>query len=122
MCARAPRQGLGRRRALTRRWPRRIAGGRSAHTRSRRVSTLPEQCVAGIDIGGTKNALALAAPDGPVFEKTRFPTRVGEGPRLILERVLAELERMVEDSGASLAAVGVGCGGPLDRARGLILS
>jgi glucokinase len=83
---------------------------------------LPEQCVAGIDIGGTKIALALAAPDGRVFEKTRFPTRVGEGPRVILERVISELGRMIENSGASLAAVGIGCGGPLDRARGLILS
>ena len=83
---------------------------------------MSDQCVAGVDIGGTKIALALAAPDGSVFEKTRFPTRVGEGPRAILGRVLSELERMLEGCGAGLAAVGIGCGGPLDRRRGLILS
>jgi glucokinase len=83
---------------------------------------LPDECVAGVDIGGTKIALALAAHDGSVLEKTRFPTRVGEGPRAILGRVLSELERMIEGSGARLAAVGIGCGGPLDRRRGLILS
>lgn len=83
---------------------------------------MPKQCLAGIDIGGTKIALALADTDGRVIEKARFPTRVSDGPRAILERVCSEMERMLEANGARLAAVGVGCGGPLDRRRGLILS
>jgi glucokinase len=83
---------------------------------------LPEQCLAGIDIGGTKIALALAAPDGTVIDKTRFPTRVADGPRAILERAFGEIEKMLDAHGARVAAVGVGCGGPLDRQRGLILS
>jgi len=83
---------------------------------------LPDKCVAGIDIGGTKIALALAAPDGAFLEKTRIPTRVADGPHTILERVCTELEAMLERTGAKLAAIGVGCGGPFDRARGLILS
>ncbi len=83
---------------------------------------MSDQCVAGVDIGGTKIALAVAAPDGRILEGTRFPTRVEDGPRAILGRVFSEIERMRERAGARLAAVGVGCGGPLDRARGLILS
>jgi glucokinase len=83
---------------------------------------LQDQRVAGIDIGGTKIALALAAPDGPVLESARFPTRVAEGPRAILERAFSEIEVMLARTGAGLAAVGIGCGGPLDRSRGLILS
>lgn len=83
---------------------------------------MPDQCVAGIDIGGTKIALALAGTDGRVTKKTRFPTRVADGPRAILERVFSEIERMLKGCGARLGAVGVGCGGPLDRQRGLILS
>jgi glucokinase len=83
---------------------------------------LSDQCVAGIDIGGTKIALALAAPDGQIIAGTRFPTRVEDGPTAILERAFDEIDKLLEKSGARLAAVGVGCGGPLDRARGLILS
>lgn len=83
---------------------------------------MQDECVAGIDIGGTKIALALAAPDGRMMETTRFPTRVGEGPRRILEEAAEGLGRMLERTGASLRAVGVGCGGPLDRRGGLILS
>jgi glucokinase len=83
---------------------------------------LPDQWVAGIDIGGTKIALALAAGDGRIVEQTRFPTRIEEGPHRIVEQALKEIGRMLERTGARLAAVGIGCGGPLDRGRGLILS
>lgn len=83
---------------------------------------MSEQCLAGIDIGGTKIALALAEPGGAVIDKMRFPTRVADGPRAILGRVFEEIERMLEGCGSRLGAVGVGCGGPLDRHRGLILS
>jgi glucokinase len=83
---------------------------------------LPDQCVAGIDIGGTKIALAVADLEGRFIERTRFPTRVEQGPHRIIETALSEIERMIEKTGAGLAAVGVGCGGPLDRRRGLILS
>jgi glucokinase len=83
---------------------------------------LPEQCVAGIDIGGTKIALAVADLEGRLIERMRFPTRAEEGAHRLIETALSAIEGMVERTGARLAAVGVGCGGPLDRARGLILS
>jgi glucokinase len=84
---------------------------------------LPDQCVAGIDIGGTKIALALADEEGRIVEGARFPARTAErGPHAIIEEALAEIERMLGRTGARLAAVGIGCGGPLDRRRGLILS
>jgi glucokinase len=78
--------------------------------------------IAAIDIGGTKIALGLAEADGRPLPFRRFPTRVEEGPRRILERAFGELERMAAEAGARVAGVGVGCGGPLDRRRGLILS
>lgn len=53
---------------------------------------------------------------------TRFPTRVEDGPHRILENAVSEIERMLAEAGAELTGVGVGCGGPLDRRRGLILS
>jgi glucokinase len=84
---------------------------------------LSDQCVAGIDIGGTKIALAVANLEGRVLEKTRFPARTAErGPHAIMEEALAEIERLLGQTGSCLASVGIGCGGPLDRQRGLILS
>jgi glucokinase len=78
--------------------------------------------IAGIDIGGTKIAVGLAGPDGQMAAHTRFPTQVEIGPQRILERTITEIERGIKETSTNLIAVGVGCGGPLDRQRGLILS
>ena len=79
--------------------------------------------IAAIDIGGTKIALGLSDLEGrAALPFRRFPTDVARGPHRILEQALDELERMAEEAGARVAAVGVGCGGPLSRRRGLILS
>lgn len=84
---------------------------------------MPDQCVAGIDIGGTKIALAVADLDGRIIERRRFPARTAErGPHAIMEEALAEIESMLGKTGACLTATGIGCAGPLDRKRGLILS
>jgi glucokinase len=79
--------------------------------------------IAAIDIGGTKIALGLSDLEGrAALPFRRFPTGVARGPHRILEQALDELERMAGEAGARVAAVGVGCGGPLSRRRGLILS
>ncbi|HEY9285073.1 MAG TPA: ROK family protein [Pyrinomonadaceae bacterium] len=78
--------------------------------------------IAAIDIGGTKIALGLSDPQGRPLGFRRFPTHVGRGPHKIISQALDELEQMAREEGARVVAVGVGCGGPLDRARGLILS
>ena len=79
--------------------------------------------IAAIDIGGTKIALGLSDLEGRAqLPFRRFPTRVERGPHHIVGQALDELEKMVSEAGARVAAVGVGCGGPLSRRRGLILS
>ena len=81
-----------------------------------------EQVVAGIDIGGTKIAIALEDLSGARVASRRLPTEVSLGPERILENICRALEEMLAASGASLAALGVGCPGPLDIAQGLVLS
>jgi glucokinase len=97
--------------------------------------------LAGIDIGGTKCAVCLGRPgdqgDGlELLAREAFPTPPGPEPALAalgdaLWRLL-ETERQnpgrrqaasgAGEAGSRLAAIGVSCGGPLDGARGLILS
>jgi len=81
-----------------------------------------KDAIAAIDIGGTKIALGLADINGQPLPFRRFPTRVERGPRPIIDEAINELKRMAGEAGVRLVAVGVGCGGPLDRRRGLILS
>lgn len=77
---------------------------------------MPAPVLIGIDLGGTK--CALAVPEGlhGVREVIRFPTT---GPDETLERLCTEIARL--DPPAE-PVFGVSCGSPLDATRGVILS
>jgi glucokinase len=83
---------------------------------------MTQDLIAAVDVGGTKIALGLSDPEGRALPFRRFPTRVERGPHRIVAQALDELEKMAAEAGGRVAAVGVGCGGPLSRGRGLILS
>lgn len=80
------------------------------------------EVLVGIDIGGTKVALATSDPEGRIIARDRFPTRVELGPRAIIEAIIGRVKKLATQSGGSIKAIGVGCGGPLDPAAGVILS
>ncbi|HYN84445.1 MAG TPA: ROK family protein [Pyrinomonadaceae bacterium] len=83
---------------------------------------MTQDLIAAVDVGGTKIALGLSDLEGRALPFRRFPTKVERGARPIVEQALDELEKMAAEAGGRVAAVGVGCGGPLNRGRGLILS
>ncbi len=68
----------------------------------------------GIDIGGTKCAVVLANENGEILKKLRFDTST-------YEKTMDEILRAVEALGPA-KAIGISCGGPLDSAKGVILS
>ncbi|NLF02617.1 MAG: ROK family protein [Anaerolineales bacterium] len=80
--------------------------------------------LAGLDIGGTKCAASLGAMSGEdvtLLDKRRFPTP--PTPGAALAQLGDTLEALLnEHPHASLQAVGISCGGPLDSRLGLILS
>ena len=79
--------------------------------------------LAGIDIGGTKCAVTLGRVEGEaitILAKERFATLNSPGATLTL--ISDTLARLLTDQGETLAAIGISCGGPLDSARGLVLS
>src|SRR5262249_28819324 len=77
---------------------------------------------AGIDIGGTKIAIALEDLYGARVAARRLPTEVSLGPERILENICLAIEEMLAETGAKLTSIGVGCPGPIDIERGLVLS
>ncbi|HVE59370.1 MAG TPA: ROK family protein [Pyrinomonadaceae bacterium] len=81
-----------------------------------------DKVVAGIDIGGTKIAVALETPAGERIAARRFPTEVKLGPERILENISQAVEGMLAESNTNLTALGIGCPGPIDIVRGLVLS
>jgi glucokinase len=81
--------------------------------------------VLGLDIGGTKIAAGVVGADGAVHGFAVAPTDAARGPAAGLERLFALARRAVADSGSSwdrIEAVGIGCGGPLDRDRGVLIA
>ena len=81
-----------------------------------------KQVFAGIDIGGTKIAIALATPSGEIVAKQRLLTQGGSGPFAAFENVSLSLEQMLQKGEYELAAIGVGSPAPIDIEKGLILS
>ena len=84
--------------------------------------------VLGLDIGGTKLAVGVVAPDGAVTGFLVEPTRREEGHEVIIPRLFALGRRAIEvartegvlGADEEVAAVGISCGGPLDARTGVL--
>jgi glucokinase len=78
----------------------------------------------GLDVGGTNTTGGLSAADGRLVAKVPRPTdrRGGSaaGLRLIAE-IVAELTARATRDGLAVERIGVGFGGPVDHARGVVL-
>ncbi len=81
--------------------------------------------VLALDIGGTKLAAGVVGPDGQTHSFVAAPSRTELGPDAVLAD-LFELGRsaVVEADvpWSDVEAVGIGCGGPLDAARGVLIA
>jgi glucokinase len=85
----------------------------------------PARAVLGLDIGGTKIAAGVVAPDGSVRGFVSAPAEAERGPDDTLERLFELGRRAVAESGVAwdtIEAVGIGCGGPLDSANGILIA
>jgi glucokinase len=78
------------------------------------------RAVLGLDIGGTKIAAGIVDPEGGVHGFVTAPTDAGSAAGIVR---LFELGRQaVSEAGLEIAAVGIGCGGPLDSANGVLVA
>jgi glucokinase len=77
---------------------------------------------AGVDIGGTKTAVVLSAAMPEIVARREFPTRPEDGPSPAIALIKRHLREMLAEADGALDAIGVSCGGPLDRTAGLIQS
>jgi glucokinase len=81
--------------------------------------------VLGLDIGGTKLAAGIVDAVGRVHSFVVEPTNRDDGPEPTLRRLFELGRRAVDESGVAweaVEAVGIGCGGPLDAKRGVLIA
>lgn len=102
-----------------------------AGPRTRPASRRPEppgralRFVLGLDIGGTKLAAGVVDRAGRTRSFLVRPTGNGRDPDAVLADLVALGRRAVADSGVAwenVGAVGIGCGGPLDTERGVLVA
>ena len=82
-----------------------------------------QKLLVGIDIGGTKTAVLLSATPPTVIARAEFATRPAQGPERALELIKSGIRELLAEQSADAAAIlrmGVSCGGPLDRIKGII--
>lgn len=81
-----------------------------------------DQVVAGIDIGGTKIAIALEYINGARIGVEYLPAQSGVDPYLVIETVFEAIEQKLKECNGFLVGIGIGCPAPLDIEKGLVLS
>jgi glucokinase len=73
---------------------------------------------AGVDLGGTTIACALASGDGQIRSESSIPTRSNEGPQAVMARIALLVKELSAQVAGTPAAVGVGIPGLIDFDRG----
>jgi glucokinase len=79
----------------------------------------------GVDIGGTKTAVVLCSKPPAILKRTAFPTLPERGPDHALKLIRQAIHTFIQTHElrpGQLEAIGISCGGPLDRKRGVIQS
>lgn len=89
----------------------------------------PLRNLIGVDIGGTKIAVAAVHPSGRILARRSFPTEAELGFPRAVERLSRAIEDVDQAAATALphpvdepfaAGIGIGCAGPVDPIHGLI--
>lgn len=73
----------------------------------------------GIDIGGTNLRAALLDQELNLIDKFKIQNKVEKGPEYNIDKLILGIKERWEDK--NIKAIGVGCPGPLDIKKGIIL-
>lgn len=75
----------------------------------------------GIDLGGTKIAGAIVAPDGTILAETRLPTQAEEGVEAVVGRIVDCIRSLQAQAAGTLAGIGLGAAGATDSRSGVVI-
>jgi glucokinase len=74
----------------------------------------------GVDIGGTKIAVAAVSTEGKIITLTEIETRAAEGAPRVIARLTAALHSIAQPE--TLLGIGIGCTGPVDPRTGHVMN
>jgi glucokinase len=82
-----------------------------------------EKVFLGVDVGGTKTAVVLSVRPPESLGRIEFATLPDQGPERAVNRIVQSARELLAQNALrdeSIAAIGVSCGSPLDRVRGIV--
>src|SRR5450631_2483852 len=77
----------------------------------------------GVDVGGTKTAVVVSSHPPETLGRIEFATLPEQGPERALQLIIESARSLLAEhgvAGEAIAGIGVSCGSPLDRVRGII--
>ena len=77
----------------------------------------------GVDVGGTKTAVVVSSHPPETLGRMEFATLPQQGPERALQLIIESARSLLAEhgfAGEAIAGIGVSCGSPLDRVRGII--
>lgn len=77
---------------------------------------------AGFDIGGTSVKCGALVTGSPPAPSRSIPTEATRGPEAVVSRIAASLRAQTDERGTAPLAIGVGCAGLIDPARGVVVT
>jgi glucokinase len=85
---------------------------------------MTESIAIGVDIGGTKIAIAAASRDGRILSQDIVPTHPAEGVDSVVGRLARAIENVIDGVGSRtrVAGIGVAAPGPVDPQNGIALN
>lgn len=76
----------------------------------------------GVDVGGTKTAIAAADPQGNILAQSIIDTIAYQNPDGMIAQIAQEIERLVQVVGRPAVGVGIALPGPVDAKAGLLVN
>ena len=76
--------------------------------------------ILGIDIGGTKTICGISDELGNIISWKRIDTPGNIGPELAIRMIKQCAWDVIKEADAQIDAIGIGCGGPMDRKAGIL--
>lgn len=79
----------------------------------------------GVDIGGTKTAIAIVDETGKIADQVKIQTNTTARPEAVIEQINGEIDQLIQSDNIpvhQLQGIGIGAPGPLDVNKGKITS
>jgi glucokinase len=75
----------------------------------------------GVDIGGTKIAVAMIQSNGSILTYKKFPTRVKDGPEAIVDDIVGAIVELKKETQRSVSGIGIGIAGQINQDENIVL-